>query len=118
MVAVAPRRGEIWVARLNPNRGQEMGKTRPTVVLQSEHLTRAGLPTVVVAPLSTQLRVDLEPLRVRIPARDRLLQESYVCVEQVRALDRDRFGEGPLAALTDAEMAAVERALQGILGLL
>lgn len=117
-MAVGPRRGEIWAARLNPNQGQEIGKTRPTVVLQSEYLTQSGLPTVVVAPLSTQLRADLEPLRVRIPARDRLLQDSYVCVEQVRALDRDRFGEGPLTTLTDAEMAAVERALQGILGLL
>ncbi len=60
----------------------------------------------------------MEPLRVRLPARDRLLQESYACVEQVHALDRNGFGEGPLTTLTDEEMAAVERALQGILGLL
>jgi mRNA interferase MazF len=26
------RRGEVWVARLNPNQGAEVGKVRPVVV--------------------------------------------------------------------------------------
>jgi mRNA interferase MazF len=39
-------------------------------------------------------------------------------VDQVRTLDRRRIGEGPLTQLTDLEMAAVERALAGVLGLL
>ena len=113
-----PARGEIWVARLNPNQGSEIGKTRPILVLQATELTRADLPTVVVVPLSTQLRADTEPLRVRVAARDRLLKPSYVCVEQVRAIDRKRFGDGPLTAATEAEMAAVEHALRGVVGLL
>lgn len=115
-MAVTPARGEIC-ARLNPNQGSEIGKTPPILVLQATELTRAGLPTVVVAPLSTQLRTDTEPLRVRIAARERLLKPSYVCVEQVRAIDRNRFGDGPLATVTEAEMEAVERALRGVLGL-
>ena len=106
------------MARLNPNRGQEMGKTRPVIVLQAERLTQAGLPTVVCVPLSTQLRADAEPLRVHITARDHLLQDSYACIEQVRALDRQRLGEGLLTNLTSDEMASMERAVQGVLGLL
>lgn len=116
-MAVNPARGEIWVARLIPNQGGEIGKTRPILVLQATELTRANLPTVVVAPLSTQLRADTEPLRVRIAPRDRLLKPSYVCVEQVRAIDRKRIGDGPLTAATEAELAAVERALRGVMGL-
>ena len=37
--------------------------------------------------------------------------------EQLRAIDRSRFGEGPLAAVTAAELAAVEKSLRGMMGL-
>lgn len=111
------KRGEVWVANLNPSRGAAVGKIRPVVVLQADRLTLAGLPTVLVIPLTTQLRPELEPIRVRIPARDKLAHDCHVMVEQVRALDRHRFGEGPLTALTEEEMEAVEKSLLGVLGL-
>jgi mRNA interferase MazF len=38
--------------------------------------------------------------------------------DQPRALDRDRFGEGPLATLTAEEMAAVEKSLLAVMGML
>jgi len=41
-----------------------------------------------------------------------------VVVDQPRALDKDRFGDGPLTSLTTEEMAAVEHSLKGVLGLL
>ncbi len=111
------RRGEIWVANLNPNRGQEVGKIRPVVVIQDDLLLETALPTVLVLPLTTQVRPEGEPLRVTIRAREKLRQDCQVMVEQVRTLDRQRIGEGPLTQLTDIEMAAVERALAGVLGL-
>lgn len=111
------RRGEIWVARLNPNQGQEVGKTRPVVVLQADALSRGGLPTVLAAPLSTQFRQGLEPLRILVSARDRLLVDSWICIEQIRALDASRFGEGPLTLLSAEEMEAAEHALLGVLGI-
>jgi mRNA interferase MazF len=33
-------------------------------------------------------------------------------------LDRSRFGEGPLASLTQQEMLAVEKSLSAVLGML
>jgi len=39
-------------------------------------------------------------------------------VEHVTALDRARFSEGPLTMLTAEEMAAVEKSLKAIFGLL
>ncbi|KAF0221790.1 MAG: hypothetical protein FD174_121 [Geobacteraceae bacterium] len=112
------RRGEIWVANLNPNKGSEVGKIRPVVVLQVDELTVTGLGTIIAAPLTTQLRPAFEPLRVKISARDRLEKECHIMVEQTRAFDRSRFGEGPLTSLTPHEMAAVEHSLKGVLGLL
>jgi len=38
-------------------------------------------------------------------------------VDQPRALDRTRLGEGPLTLLTPAELAAVERSLRVVLGM-
>ena len=52
-----------------------------------------------------------------MPARDRLLKDCQVVVDQPRALDRERFGEGPLAALTEEELMSVEQAFLGVCGL-
>lgn len=111
------KRGEIWVGNLNPNRGQEVGKIRPVLVIQDDLFLETALPTVLVLPLTTQVRPDHEPLRITIRARGKLREDCQVMVEQVRTLDRGRVGEGPLTTLTDLEMAAVERALAGVLGL-
>jgi mRNA interferase MazF len=112
------RRGEVWVANLNPNRGGETGKIRPVVIFQENRLTEAGLPTVITLPLTTQLRKGLEPLRIRLAARDRLEKDCYIVVEQIRAIDRDRMGEGPLTKLTADEMKALERGVRGVTGIL
>ena len=104
------RRGEVWVARLNPNQGAEVGKLRPVVVIQADALTEAGLATVLVVPLTSQRRHGAEALRVPIPARDRLLRECS-------AMARNCIGEGPLTRLSAEEMDALEQALRAALGL-
>lgn len=111
------RRGEIWVARLNPNKGSEMGKMRPVLIFQDDQVLSSGLLTVLSIPLTTQFRPSFAPLRVRVPARDRLLRDCFVAIEQIRALDRSRFSEGPLTILRQEEMAEVEKSLKAVLGL-
>ena len=112
------QRGEVWVANLNPNRGAEIGKIRPVLILQADFLTALGEPTVVVLPLTSQVRPAKEPLRVTIRARDRLEQDSQVVSEQPRTLDRARLTEGPLTRLTGEEMKAVERSFRAVTGLI
>lgn len=112
------RRGEIWIANLNPNKGGEIGKQRPVVILQEDRLTATGLATILIAPLTTQFRPIFAPLRVKVAARNRLHQDCYVMVEQLRALERSRFGPGSLATLDTEEMAAVERSLLAVMGML
>ena len=111
------RRGEVWLARLNPNQGAEVGKVRPVVVIQADLLTDAGIPTVLVVPLTTQIRRGAELLRVLIPARERLVRDSYAMAEQPRALDRTRLGEGPLTRLTADELLRLEQALRAVMEL-
>ncbi len=111
------KRGEVWVANLNPNQGAEVGKIRPVLIIQEDAFTREGADTVIILPISTKLRPGLEHYRVTLPIRDRLLKESQVIIEKPRALDRRRFGEGPLTALTNDEMTAVEHGLLAVMGM-
>lgn len=110
------RRGEVWVANLNPSRGAETGKVRPVVILQADFLIAQGERTVIVLPLTTQLRPSKAPLRVAVPARDRLRQDCQVMPEQPRTLDRTRLVAGPLTRLTAAEMGAVEKSFLAVVG--
>lgn len=112
------RRGEIWTANLNPTRGAEIGKIRPVIVLQADWLTDAGSPTVLVVPLTTRHWKSQEALRVTISARGRLRRNCHAVTEKIRALDRSRFGTGPLASLTEEELAAVEQQLRAVLGMI
>lgn len=112
------KRGEIWVGNLNPSRGREIGKVRPVLVIQADELTQSSSPMIVVLPLSTQVYPGFKRWRITLPARDRLLKPCQVITDQPRALDRDCFGEGPLSTLTAEEMAAVEKSLRAVMGML
>jgi mRNA interferase MazF len=111
------QRGEVWVANLNPNKGGEIGKIRPVVIFQENRLIAADLPTVIVIPLTSRLRKGLEPLRVAVRARERLVQNCHVMVEQIRAIDRTRIGDGPLTKLSAAEIVELEKSVRGVLGM-
>ncbi len=112
------RRGEIWVANPNPPRGQEIGKIRPVLVFQDNALTAIETTMIVILPLTTQVYPSFKQWRVTVTARHRLLRDCQIIVDQPRTLDRSRFGEGPLAILSEAEMEAVERAFLGVCGML
>ncbi|MGB5132372.1 MAG: type II toxin-antitoxin system PemK/MazF family toxin [Steroidobacteraceae bacterium] len=111
------RRGEIWTANLNPSRGREIGKIRSVLIMQADELIDADTPMVVVLPLTTHVYPQFKLWRVTVPARDRLTDTCQVVVDQPRAIDRTRIGEGPLTALTAAELASVERSLRVVLGM-
>jgi mRNA interferase MazF len=113
------KRGEVWLVNLNPSRGTEPGKVRPVLVIQSDGLNDQQHPSTVILPLSTRLADDpaAAPLRLRLPARERLESDSEILLDQVRALDNRRFLEGPLTHLTPAELAQVDRRLRAVLGM-
>jgi mRNA interferase MazF len=111
------RRGEIWVANLNPPRGQEIGKMRPALIVQADELTATGTPMLIVLPLTTRVYPGFTRWRIAIEPRGRLQKPCQIVVDQPRSVDRSRFGEGPLATLTAEEMAAVEKSLRGVLGM-
>ncbi len=111
------QRGEIWLARLNPNSGAEAGKVRPVLIMLDNALLSAGMSPVLCIPLTSKLFKNLAGLRIEIAPRGRLLKACYAMPEQARALDRNRLGDGPLALLTQKELAQVERVFLACCGM-
>lgn len=112
------RRGEIWVANLNPRRGTEPGKMRPVLIVQSQALLDAGHPSTLVIPLTTNLIEGAEPLRLRVPASGGLSSKSDLLIDQLRAIDNRRLVKGPLAKLPPEAMTSVDEAIREVLDLI
>ena len=112
------RRGEIWLADLDPPRGTEPGKTRPVLIIQSQTLLDVQHPSTLVVPLTTNLVEDAEPLRIRVTAFGRLRHKSDLLIDQLRAIDNRRMVKGPLAHLGRDLMARVHEALMETLDLI
>jgi mRNA interferase MazF len=111
------KRGEVWLANLNPRRGTEPGKTRPVLVVQAQTLIDAGHRSTLIIPLTTNLIDDAEPLRIRVPAQSSLRRDSDLLIDQLRAIDNRVLVKGPLSSLDEATMQRVADALREVLDL-
>jgi len=112
------RRGEIWLADLNRQRGTKPGKTRPVLIVQSQALLDVEHPSTLIIPLTTNLVEHAEPLRIRVPASGRLRRESDLLVDQIRAIDNKRMVKGPIARIGPDLMAQVREAILETLDLI
>lgn len=112
-----PERGEVWVADLNPRSGTEPGKARPVLIVQAQALLDAAHPSTLVAPLTTRLVDEAEPLRIRIAAAGDLRRDSDILIDQLRAIDNRRLVRGPLTQVGGRLMTRVGEALLEVLDL-
>ena len=110
-------RGQIWLANFDPRRRTEPGKTRPVLIVQAQALLDADHPSTLVVPLTTTLAEDAEPLRIRVPAAERLRRSSDLLLDQLRAIDNRRLVQGPLTRLDAALLAKVDSALREVMDL-
>ena len=99
-------KGEIYLAKLNATKGSEISKVRPVIIFQSPYLK--DLPTVIIIPLTTHLKDNWFPLRVRISKRGELEKDSDAVIEQIRAVDKSRIIVNPIAYLSDNELKLIE----------
>jgi mRNA interferase MazF len=84
-------RGDVYLADLNPSRGSEQAGVRPVIVVQRDKLVRFTT-TVVVVPLTSNLRRGTIPGTVVIPAGEGgLMQDSVALCYQIVVIDRQRL---------------------------
>jgi mRNA interferase MazF len=113
---VLPRRWHIYIVDLEPRVGTKPGKQRPCLAIQPTEFSEAGLGSTVILPLTTKnVREDVFPLRVRIPAGScGLEQESDILVDQILAWDNSLFRK-ELGVLPEALVEKVAAALRDFL---
>jgi len=111
------KRGEIYLANLNPGKGTEPGKTRPVLIVQDQSLIDTEHPSTLIIPLTTQLIDHAEPLRLRILAEHKLRQNSDLLIDQLRAIDNRRLTQPPLLKCSDTFMLQVNQCMQEVLGI-
>lgn len=80
--------GEVWWADLPAAAGSVPGFRRPIVVVQADSFNRSAIKTVVVVPLTTNLRRADGPGNVTLSARATGLRSGSVAVSHTVATDR------------------------------
>ena len=110
------RRGNIYYSDLSPVVGSEQGGVRPVLVVQNEIGNRYS-PTVIVAPVTTQIVKARLPTHVELRAAEHGVErDSVVLLEQVRTIDKRRLRE-KVTHLEGEIMRRVDEALKVSLGL-
>lgn len=111
------RRGEIWWASLPAPRGSEPGYRRPIVVVQSDRFNESRIGTVIVAILTSNLRLAAAPGNVRLDGYETgLPRDSVLNLSQVLTVDKSFLTER-VGILSVRNMAAMDAGLKLVMGL-
>lgn len=103
------RRGEVYLAGLDPVVGREIAKTRPVVVVSND-VNNEFAGTITVLPITSGGLEKVYPFEVLLPKGTAdLPKDSKVKANQIRTLDRARIvkfiGELPKDLMKKVEKA-------------
>jgi mRNA interferase MazF len=111
-----PRRGEVWVAQLNPTRGHEQAGRRPVLIVSVNPFNASPAGLVYIAPFTRTVRGI--PLHVPVaPPEGGLRAASAILCDAVRSISVERLDEGPWGSVSSATMSLVEDRLRRVFGL-
>lgn len=108
------RRGDIFIAELDPVKGSEQGKTRPVLTVQNDTGNLVSENVIAVA-ITTKDKRDL-PTHVNLGSAFGLAKDSVLCAEQIRTLSTSRL-KGYIGHVDDLTIYKVNQALRISLGL-
>lgn len=103
------RRGDVYMARLNPTQGAEISGERPVIVVSRDAIN-LNSPIVIVVPVTgRENKTTIYPSQLEIHTQDGGLPKDSVAVgEQVRAIHISRLTKqlGHLAPATIVALGA------------
>ena len=109
------KRGEIYLAALDPVVGKEISKTRPVVILSNDKNNEFS-GTVTILPITSKNLKRIYPFEVFLAkGSGNLPKDSKVKADQIRTLDKMRIIR-LLGKLRKDETNEIERALRIHLG--
>jgi len=103
-----PRRGEVWLVRLDPTVGSEIKKTRPALIISNDTNNQFS-PLVTILPISDK-GDKVYPFEVAVSTSNTgLTKPSKIRCQQIRTIDKERLarrlGSVPKELLTNIEEA-------------
>ena len=85
------KRGQVWLADLNPTQGSEQADVRPVIIFQNDLVSQFSTTTIAI-PLSTnQRRAELPICLLIEQGNGGLSQDSVALWFQMRVLDKTRL---------------------------
>lgn len=110
------KRGDILLVDLEPVKGSEQGKTRPTLVIQN-NVSNQLSTTTIIAPFTSKTMDKDYPTDVNVYARDSPLQkDSTVLLNQIKVISGERI-ISKIGSLNNQYMEKVDEAIKISLGL-
>ena len=110
------KRGEIWLADLNPVRGSEQAGVRPVLIFQNNTINRFTT-TVLAIPFTTNLRRASLPSCVRISKDEGgLTNDSVALCHQLRALDKTRL-QRKLGTVRQDTLSTIDNCVLSTMGI-
>jgi mRNA interferase MazF len=105
------RQGEVYWLHFGAAEGSAPSGRRPALVVQHDRFNRSTISTIVVAAITSNLRLAGMPGNVRLRRGEAgLPRASVVNISQVRTIDRTRLVD-PLGTLGASRMRDVLRGL-------
>lgn len=105
------KRGDVFIANLDPVVGREIAKSRPVVVISSE-MNNKYSGTVTVLPVTSKKTEKIYPFEMFLPkGSGNLPKDSKVKADQIRTLDKRRL-VSLLGRLHPDEMRVIEKAVK------
>lgn len=111
MSASFPRRGDVYIAHLDPVVGSEQGGRRPVVIIQND-LGNQYSSVVIVAAITSAPAKVVYPIDVLIMSGNAGLRVgSRVMLNQIKSIDKQRLGRY-MGRLDQAELDAIDQAIK------
>ena len=108
------RRGDVYLANLDPYIGSEQGGTRPVVVLQN-NTGNFYCPTLIIAPITSRKKRP-QPTHYYAEHIYGLDVPSIVLLEQIKTIDKQRVKKY-MGRMTRQQMDEIGEAIETSLGL-
>jgi len=105
------KRGEIYLATLDPVFGKEISKTRPVLIVSNDK-NNLFSGTVTILPISSQNLDKIYPFEVLLPkGSGNLPKDSKVKADQIRTIDKMRIIRH-MGTLKKDEVDDIEKAIR------
>jgi mRNA interferase MazF len=105
------KRGEIYLASLDPVMGQEISKTRPVVIVSNDKNNEFS-GTITILPITSQNLQSVYPFEVfLLRGNANLPKDSKAKADQIRTLDKSRLIKN-IGSLDSKDLDTIDKAIK------